>query len=101
MKIGFEILDLSSPACALHHLCSPEIVQVNNTFYISIFVNDNERSDLGFLHHGKCRRRKFDGRDGFGIASHAIASGEIEDILAALFQQTAKITVADDTKQAV
>src|SRR5215470_19339853 len=86
----FRSLEMSSSE-RLHHLCSPQIVQVNDSFNVETVIYDNQRGDLALLHDGESRGREFGGRDGLGVRRHALPGGEIKSIFASFFQQTAKV----------
>jgi len=57
----------------LHHLRSPQIMQVNDAFQFAPVVNDYQRRNLLLLHHGQCRRGKLLPGNRPWILRHALA----------------------------
>src|SRR5690349_2947943 len=82
-----------------HHLRSPQVVQVNDSFELAVGVDYCQRSDFAFLHHGESGGCELGGWNCFRIARHALACGEVERVLAAVLEQAAEVTIANDAKQ--
>src|SRR5229473_978436 len=75
----------------LHQFCSPQIVQVNNTFQFAARVHHRKRSDFALFHDRECSRRKLLSKNCLRIASHTLASGEIERVFPPAFEQPPQI----------
>ncbi len=61
--------------------------------------DDHEGGDFFLLHEVESLGGEGVGRDGAGVASHALAGGEVESIFAAMFEKAAEVSVTDDADE--
>src|SRR5580658_9775357 len=85
---------------ASNHLHAPQIVEVDQAFYLARGVYHNQGRDLAFLEDCKCGGGEFIGGDGARIRIHGIGRRAAERGAALALEQTAQVAVADHAAQA-
>src|SRR6185369_3604760 len=82
---------------SLNQLCSPQIVEMDDSLHFTILVDHHQRRDLLLLHHIQGCGSKFVRSDRFRRPCHALRGLQVHYFFATLLEQTTQIAIANNT----